>query len=217
MKGLFRLVGFLFLVFFISCQTDPDSQRQATERPHDPWVFRSVLDEKARMLTIALDKDVWLSYHTPSGSLYKAWKGVVNFEGAVYDHAHGPQPNSVGDAYIEGKERAQWQLIKDGNEIPSRIDYRGHKFVDGEVQLLLSLENSNTGVRSNISVMPKISYDKDAGRKYLEWVLQVDELEDGHQIRYRTDISSLVVDQQFIRPNDFVVEQTTEYNFDNTI
>ena len=68
------------------------------ERPHQPFAFRSVLDEQPRIITLALHDDVWAAYHTDSCSLYKVWKGHVQFQGAVYDNAHGPQPISIGDA-----------------------------------------------------------------------------------------------------------------------
>ena len=50
------------------------------ERPYQPFVFRSVLDEQPRIITLALHDDVWAAYHTDSCSLYKVWKGHVQFQ-----------------------------------------------------------------------------------------------------------------------------------------
>ena len=61
------------------------------ERPREAWVVRSVLDQKPRMLSIALNDKLWLAYNTETASLYKAWVGGISFEGPVYTAAHGPQ------------------------------------------------------------------------------------------------------------------------------
>lgn len=73
-------------------------------RPRDPWVFRSVLDERPRMVTIALSDQMWIAYDATHCGLYRAWKGDVAFEGAVYTTQHGPQPRSRGPSYVEGYE-----------------------------------------------------------------------------------------------------------------
>lgn len=55
------------------------------------------------MITLALSDKLWVSYHAETGALYKAWKGSVYFDGAVYTTAHGPQPISIGNSYVENK------------------------------------------------------------------------------------------------------------------
>ncbi len=100
-------------------------------RPREVWVFRSVLDQRPRMLTAALNEKLWLSYDTQSATLYKAWSGGVTFDGAVYTTKHGPQPTSTGYAYFSHKE--MWVLMKNGKEIIPEIEYKGHRFDNGEV------------------------------------------------------------------------------------
>ena len=56
----------------------------AAERGHSPWVFRSVLDRRPRMITFALSKTLWAAYDTQNASLYKVWRDGVEFDGAVY-------------------------------------------------------------------------------------------------------------------------------------
>ena len=60
------------------------TQPQKIERPAEIWVFRSVLDKHARMVTIGLNKDLWVAYDATNCGLYKAWTGGVKFDGAVY-------------------------------------------------------------------------------------------------------------------------------------
>ena len=57
---------------------------------------------------MALHKDLWVAYSTENAALYKAWKGMVYFDGPVYTHAHGPQPISIGDGYQVSKYDQPW-------------------------------------------------------------------------------------------------------------
>ena len=77
--------------------------QESIQRPRDIWVFRSVLDKRARMVTMALSDDLWVAYDATNCGLYKAWKGGVKFDGAVYTTSHGPQPTSEGAAYVVGE------------------------------------------------------------------------------------------------------------------
>src|SRR5690606_18221585 len=104
-----------FMVLNFSCE-----QKVVYERPIDTWVFRSVMDKQPRMLTIALNEDLYTCYNLQSGNLYKVWKGGVNYEGAVYTTAHGIQPTSFGFAYVQDdSQETQWRLKSQaGEEIP---------------------------------------------------------------------------------------------------
>lgn len=103
----------------------------APERPRDIWVFRSVLDRNARMLTAALSEKLWVAYDTNTCSLYKAWTGGVKFDGAVYTTVHGPQPTSLGTPYILQDDKQTWSL--GGSSLTPR--YMGYKLIEGQVQL----------------------------------------------------------------------------------
>jgi cytochrome c len=113
-------------------------------RPHDPWVFRSVLDERPRIVTIALNDDMWIAYDTTTCSLYRAWKGGVEFEGAVFTSEHGPQPRTQGPLYVEGYDLAKGGSVWDvtyqrGPEMlrePVRAVWRGYR-VDGRSKVTL--------------------------------------------------------------------------------
>ena len=39
------------------------------DRPRDVWVFRSVLDQRARMVTLALHDDLWVAYDATHAGL----------------------------------------------------------------------------------------------------------------------------------------------------
>ena len=83
------LITICFLIF--SCSDDNQSSESTIERPHSPYVFRSVLDKNPRMVTFAMSDEMWAAYSTIDCGLYKAWQGNVNFDGTVYNTTHGPQ------------------------------------------------------------------------------------------------------------------------------
>lgn len=107
----------------------------APVRPRDPFVFRCVLDKRARMLVAALDEEMWVAWDTSTGGFYKAWKGGVSFDGAVYTTVHGPQPTSKGPAYAIGDEVTQWSAYVDGKPAACAVAYQGYAIEKGELTL----------------------------------------------------------------------------------
>ncbi len=114
------LVTLLTLGLVISCGISNKKRH-----PRDVWVFRSVLDEMPRMITVALDDNLWVAYNTQTGLLYKAWNGDVLLDGAVYTTIHGPQPKSLGSTYYKMKGSA-WMLTQNGKPIDFDFQYKGH-------------------------------------------------------------------------------------------
>jgi cytochrome c len=113
----------------------------APERPRDVWVFRSVLDGHARMVTLALNKDLWVAYDATHGGLYKAWVGGVRFDGAVYTASHGPQPTSQGQSFwIADPTVTPWSVIERGETRALSPVFRGYRFENGQCTLQYDFE-----------------------------------------------------------------------------
>lgn len=103
---------------------------QGPERPRDIWAFRSVLDDRARMLTLALHKDLWVAYDATNCGFYRGWSGGVKFDGAVYTSVHGPQPTTQGPPLIAGiVDKPVWSL----EGAPARIEFKGYRFDKGSI------------------------------------------------------------------------------------
>ncbi|MEO1384105.1 MAG: hypothetical protein AAFV78_12810, partial [Bacteroidota bacterium] len=118
--------GLVASINFPSCQRDV--HESAVNRGHNPWVFRSVLDWRARMVTFALDDDFWVSYDAQEASIYKVWRDGVDFDGPVYTRAHGPQPVTKGPAWLQSPHVKPW-YVKQGEDLyQPDIQYRGHQF-----------------------------------------------------------------------------------------
>ncbi len=188
---------FVFLFFWSSCSDQAainTSNPWEGDRPHDPWVFRSVLDQQARMITLALDDELWVSYSTEHGALYKAWKGYVNFDGAVYTTAHGPQPTSIGNAYLLNKLSSPWVLIENGQERAVQSKYKGHRFVKGQVELMYEIDLGN-GKVAKISERPE-HLQSASGQNGFERVFTSSGLPGNSQLALKTKISSVALRDQ---------------------
>lgn len=97
------------------------------ERDRDPRVFRVNLDEKPRIVVLALDDDLWAAYDAPRAGLYKLWKGGIHFTGPMYDDRHLVQPQSQGFAYaVDAGTDSPWQLHAGSTTQTVQPDYRGY-------------------------------------------------------------------------------------------
>ncbi|MDZ7784047.1 MAG: hypothetical protein U5K56_14290 [Halioglobus sp.] len=112
-----------------SIAADPSYGRvQVPGRGHAPWVIRTNLDGRPRMLLFALAPDLWAAWDVAGQSLYQVWQGEVLFEGAAYNHQHGPQPVSRGDWYVRDDAGARWFILAAGEELPAGVEYLGHEY-----------------------------------------------------------------------------------------
>ncbi|MEP6794087.1 MAG: PA14 domain-containing protein, partial [Saprospiraceae bacterium] len=131
-----------------------------TDRPYQPWVFRSVLDQHPRIITFALHDDMWAAYHTDSCSLYQVWKGHVKLQGAVYDNAHGPQPISIGNIWLKNPNGQPWNVTKGGQQVLKEVQYGGHALKNGHAYMMYKLICSD-GTTLNVTEQPEVVKNTD--------------------------------------------------------
>src|SRR6185295_18682208 len=109
-------------------------------RARDPWAFRSVLDRQPRMLTLALNPECYVAYDLARCVLYKAWKGGVTMEGAVYTDKKNVQPTSWGTPYFGDSTRPfKWVVEIDGKKDSFRIANKGYAFQHNQIYLKFML------------------------------------------------------------------------------
>ena len=184
------LLLFCALIVLNQCTTDNSASSEMPERPYDPWIVRSVLDEQPRMLTIALNDNLWAAYNTQDCSLYKIWKGYVNFEGAVFDTKHGPQPVSVGDAYIVNAFNSPWKITDGENELPTAAQYAGHRIRNGHAELMYDLASDGVGP---VRVYEMIEYtENDAGQAGYWRSFTTESVPDGYHVNMQLNVNSIV-------------------------
>lgn len=116
------VVSFLVSLLCVIPSTQP-----AIERGRDPWVFRCVLDDRPRVIVVALSKDLWCAYDAANCSLLKVWRGDIDLTGSVYDTRHGPQPRACGTIVVDAAAVAPPTLqLADGSS--RRLQYEGYRF-----------------------------------------------------------------------------------------
>ena len=132
-KIRFGLIPVLLLLLVMNAAYKQDEH---PIRPRNPWAIRSVLDLKPRMLTLALDSALFVSYDLSTASLYKVWKGGVSLDGAVYTAKKDIQPTSWGATYFtDSASQFRWFVEKGGKQLTSRIENRGYLFRNGQIFL----------------------------------------------------------------------------------
>jgi cytochrome c len=154
------------------------------ERPRDIWAFRSVLDKHARMLTLALHKDLWVAYDATNCGLYRAWEGGVKFDGAVYTTEHGPQPTSYGDIALRGIiDRPVWRLQRAGTDLPAHIEFKGYRLAGDQITLQYRFQDSGHEVW--VYETPEVASES-AGKVRFIRDFRVEGLRAGQRVGLRT-------------------------------
>jgi len=168
-KGLLPLVLIAHVWIFNACQA-PKSD--PATRTMDPWAFRSVLDKKPRMLTLAFDSVNFAAYDLSIGQLYKVWKGGVTKEGTVFTNKKNIQPTSWGASFYEdGKLYNRWSVSRNGKPVHVDLKYEGYLLLNNHITLQYKLilpdgeaisieenpeftinENGKTGFERNFTV-----------------------------------------------------------------
>jgi cytochrome c len=125
------------------------------QRPMDPWAFRSVLDKQPRMLTLALDSTCYVAYDLARCTIYKAWRGGVTLEGAVYSDKKNVQPTSWGTSYFaDSLHRFSWVASIDGQNSTPKVTSKGYAFQDNQIYLSFEL-HLNSGDTVHIKERPE--------------------------------------------------------------
>jgi cytochrome c len=174
----------LLSVAFTSCDF-----RKETKRPRDPWVFRSVLDNKPRMITAALHDNMYVAYSAQTCQLYKAWKGGVTFDGAVYTTHHGPQPSSKGYAYFfQPSQQDFWYLVKDGGQSPAVPAFKGYSQKGNKVTFHFQLTDK---LGNSVMIDETPEYESKDDQPGLIRTFQVVDATPGTQVKIKTLLSNL--------------------------
>lgn len=184
-----QLLIFIFISLNLLAQT----------RPKEAWVFRSVLDKRARVITVALNKDLYVAYDGNNGGIFKIWRDGVNYSGTIWDTKHGPQPISNGKTYTEGIVDEQvWFLTKNGLPIKSSVAFKGYVWKNNKVtfkyeitgenqtalveetpEYVLKLPENMPGLERKIKISAPQGYGVSTFLKYNNLLKQTDLVTDG--------------------------------------
>lgn len=116
-------VSFLLASLFVLGSGCGQSQEDIDTLPMTMF-RRSVLDQKARMLTLRFGPDRFVAYDLENDQLFKVWRGGVLWNGAAFNNLKTVQPESFGNAYWEDSGSApQWWLEAGGDRKPAQLKF----------------------------------------------------------------------------------------------
>ncbi len=210
-RKLLSLTSILLLLFISSCQSD-DAQMIDYDRPYTPWVFRSVLDLQPRMLTLALNDNLWAAYHADNGALYKVWKGNVELTGAVYDTHHGPQPVSLGDGYLVNEFKKPWSVTLNGKTQTPKSEFKGHRIDKGQVELMYDLVLDD-GQKIRINERPEY-IQSESGQSGFERIFTTENVPSGAAVIFKTNASSIVSKEKLEADGDLKITKENNVTAD---
>jgi cytochrome c len=215
MRLLNKLLFLAFLVILISCTDDAPSLETAKERPHSPYVFRSVLDKNPRIITFALSDEIWAAYKISDCSLYKAWQGNVNFEGPVYNTVHGPQPTTIGNAYMENNVTQVWSLTDaNGSDLKATIEYKGHRFIADGAEMMFEMNAPGLEKPILITEQPEASLS-DSGQPVFERTFHTQNVPNGYTVYFSFNTNSIIVESNIETDGKLTVNSKNENVIDN--
>lgn len=131
-------------------------RREYPGRGHSPWVLRSSLDGRPRMLSIALAPEIWLAYSTQTAGVHQLWRGDIDFTGPVFDARHGAEPMSRGAAWWRPAAAMAWRVREAGGWEPATVHWRAHGFDPESGALWLRFEvGDRAGRRRSLVEWPE--------------------------------------------------------------
>lgn len=204
-----------FCILISSCSDDSKTVNTTKERPHSPFVFRSVLDKNPRMVTFALSDEIWAAYRISECSIYKAWKGNVNFEGAVYTTVHGPQPTTIGNAYMENEIDKVWTL-KDANEtdLNATIEYKGHRYIGDGAELMYEMNAPGLEKPIIIHEQPEASISE-TNQPVFERTFTTQNVPEGYTVYFSFNTNSIIIESNIETNGKLSVVSKKENQVDN--
>lgn len=150
-------------------------------RPQDPWAFRSVLDKKPRMLTLALDSACFVAYDLQRCTIYKVWKGGVLMEGAPYTNKKNVEPTTWGQSYdSDSLQKFKWIVEFNGKKDSSNIISKGFVFKENHIYLKYALIVSS---EDTIQIEERPEFIRsETGNPGLERLFKISALPDGIKV-----------------------------------
>ncbi len=158
-------------------------------RPRDPWVFTGSLDDRSRILFVALHHDLWVAYDTELGALYKGWRGAL-LPASNDPNAFSPWPASIdGITYFSQENEVFWRIIRNGEVSTPEVHFRGYRLAGDRLTLRYELV-SEYGHRIVVEESPEVVHTTDE-RPGLQREFFVDQLPPGVQVALDVEMTQL--------------------------
>ncbi len=190
MNILSKIVSLLLILVSLAAIAPPKADD--IRRPLDVWAIRSVLDKKPRMLTVALDKDMYVAYDMARGTLYKVWKGGISMDGAAYTSKKEIQPTSWGADYLtDSTQHFTWTVQRDGKTQEVQMQSKGYLFRKNQIYLNYDLIVSG---RDTISIEERPEYVRNTeGKPGLERIFVTKNVPPNVKLTLKATLGNLIL------------------------
>lgn len=183
-------------------------------RPMDPFVFRTALDERPRMVSIALHPELWVAYDLETGNLYKAWNGKVRFEGAVFNGNPTKNPTTDGYPFIEySQTENRWSIVESGKSYAPKVYFKGYTILENRLTFRFELELAN-GNRISLTEYPEFNSKRDGKLTGLVRTYTTGNMPQGTELRLRFDYDAMLLSSDLKTDGKFYKVEKTKRHFD---
>ncbi|MFK7845418.1 MAG: PA14 domain-containing protein [Rhodothermales bacterium] len=184
-----RFFSIWLIVFLISGAIPLSDEDGRMSRPRDPWVFAGSLDDRPRILFVALHHDLWIAFDTQLGDIYKAWRGGIRPPSDDPD-AFSPWPATIdGLTYFAKANKNNWRLIRKGEITTPKVVYRGYRLAGDRLTLSYQLI-SEYGHRIDVEESPEIVHSND-DRPGLQREFFIDQIPDDIEVALDVEMTKL--------------------------
>ena len=158
-------------------------------RPRDPWVFGAALDDRSRVVLVALHHDLWIAYDTETGALFKAWRGGLSYPSGTLNSFSRENAAVEGLLYINDGQVNPWQIMRNGASDVPEVRYQGYRVTGDQVTFRYLLVTAY-GQEIIVEESPEIVFSDD-GRPGLQRQFDVFDVPPGFQVAVNVSMETL--------------------------
>ena len=125
-----------------------------------PVVAAGTLDDRARVLFFSQDRNVWVTYDTELGNLYRIWVGGLEDPSLRSPSFLTQSPSLQGTLLLSNKKEQKWKVIRKGEAAIPDVSFLGFRWDNNQVVLEYELETTY-GQKIQVEERPRIALDND--------------------------------------------------------
>ncbi|MEM7371084.1 MAG: cytochrome C [Bacteroidota bacterium] len=184
-QGRFVLLLIICLGLWLGEHSCGPKELTNIPRAREVWALNTILDQQVRMLSLALNPEMYVAYHTESCRLYQIWKGGIHLDGAPFKDIKTLQPTSWGTPYWKDSlTQDRWVVETIDSSFAITPAYQGYRILaDNQVRLRYGIPLPNG---STVSIEEQPEYEQDeAGNPVFKQLFRSDPLPPAIRLTYR--------------------------------
>ena len=123
-------------------------------------VLAGSLDDRSRVLFYTEDRNVWVTYDTELGNLYRVWMGGLEDPALRSPSFLGGPPSIQGMVLFENGKEQDWHVFRKGEVITPEVSFSGYRWLGDQLVLEYVLKTSY-GHHIQVEERPRISLDSE--------------------------------------------------------